>query len=210
MEVIHDSRASTVGQRAKVSKSPAAYRVIGEVAQLLGVTTVTLRNWERDLPHVNPTRMRNGRRHYDGQTIQLLASIKRLLHVERFTIEGIRRLLEAHGVAAVRTQSTFSAQHIKVLNGLFVVWQNDTSRGEYISDESISGMLGVPKHTFRFWEERFPAVVTQRGYGGMRTYRASDMALLQKVAELLLVHMYAHEGVEQMIAAAQSMDAGAQ
>jgi DNA-binding transcriptional MerR regulator len=79
-------------------KSPAAFRTIAEVADELDLPQHVLRFWETKFPQVKPLKRRGGRRYYRPEDVRLLRSIRRLLYVEGYTIRGVQRLLQEHGI----------------------------------------------------------------------------------------------------------------
>ena len=78
---------------------------IGEVAALLKVKTSVLRFWETEFPFIHPTKSASGHRVYRRKEVEKLFTIKRLLYVERFSIEGAKRKMKemkhAHAKARV-------------------------------------------------------------------------------------------------------------
>ena len=83
------------------SKSPGAFRTIGEVAQWLGVPPHVLRFWESKFSQVRPVKKAGGRRYYRPDDMILLGGIKVLLHDKGMTIKGVQRILEEDGLDAV-------------------------------------------------------------------------------------------------------------
>jgi DNA-binding transcriptional MerR regulator len=73
------------------------YFKIGEVARLVGVQPYVLRYWESEFPLVRPNKTRSRHRLYRRRDVETLLEIKRLLHSERFTIEGARKRLKEMG-----------------------------------------------------------------------------------------------------------------
>lgn len=71
------------------------YFRIGEVAHLTALKTSVLRFWETEFKDLSPPKSRTGQRLYTKQNIELLLEIKRLLYVEKLTIEGARKRLGA-------------------------------------------------------------------------------------------------------------------
>lgn len=66
---------------------------INEAATIIGVEPYVLRYWETRFPMLKPERFGNDQRRYRQSDIELLLSIRDLLYVEKFTIEGaIERL----------------------------------------------------------------------------------------------------------------------
>jgi DNA-binding transcriptional MerR regulator len=70
------------------------YFKIGEVADIVGVKPYVLRYWESEFSMVKPTKTRSKHRLYRRKDVETLLQIKRLLHEQRFTIEGARKRLK--------------------------------------------------------------------------------------------------------------------
>ena len=71
---------------------------IGEAAGLIGVKAYVLRFWETQFSLLRPSHTQSRHRVYREKDIQILRLIKRLLHDERFTIEGARKRLKELGL----------------------------------------------------------------------------------------------------------------
>ena len=71
------------------------YFKIGEVADFVGVKPYVLRYWESEFSVVKPTKTRSKHRLYRRRDVENLLRIKRLLHDERFTIEGAKKRLKS-------------------------------------------------------------------------------------------------------------------
>lgn len=69
------------------------YFKIGEVAKLVGVKPYVLRYWETEFPNIRPGKTRSKHRLYRRRDVETLLEIRRLLHDERYTIEGAKRRL---------------------------------------------------------------------------------------------------------------------
>ncbi len=69
---------------------------IGEVCQLTDTQPYVLRFWESEFPQLAPTKSRSGQRLYRKKDIDLVLSIKQLLHDEGYTIAGARKKLGMH------------------------------------------------------------------------------------------------------------------
>jgi len=69
------------------------YFKIGEVAKLVGVKPYVLRYWETEFPNIRPGKTRSQHRLYRRRDVETLLEIRRLLHDERYTIEGAKRRL---------------------------------------------------------------------------------------------------------------------
>jgi len=73
------------------------YYSISEAAELVGVEPYVLRFWEKEFPHLKAKKNRAGNRKYKPDDIQRVTRIKRLLHDEGYTIDGVRKLLKKEG-----------------------------------------------------------------------------------------------------------------
>ena len=70
------------------------YFKIGEVAKIVGVKPYVLRYWETEFSIIRPGKTRSQHRLYRRRDVEALLEIKRLLHNERYTIEGAKRRLK--------------------------------------------------------------------------------------------------------------------
>ena len=66
---------------------------IREVSQLLGVKAYVLRYWESEFPMLRPQRTPGGQRVYSPEDIALLRRMIELLHVQKYSIVGARKVL---------------------------------------------------------------------------------------------------------------------
>jgi DNA-binding transcriptional MerR regulator len=72
------------------------YFKIGEVARLVGVKPYVLRYWEAEFAGLlRPGKTQSRHRLYRRKDVETLRTIRRLLHDERYTIEGARRRLRS-------------------------------------------------------------------------------------------------------------------
>jgi DNA-binding transcriptional MerR regulator len=76
------------------------YFKIGEVAKIVGVKPYVLRYWETEFSIIRPGKTRSQHRLYRRRDVEALLEIKRLLHNERYTIEGAKRRLKSLGKTA--------------------------------------------------------------------------------------------------------------
>ncbi len=72
---------------------------IGEAARQLGVEAYVLRFWESQFPFLRPRSSASSHRLYQPKDLEAFRMVKRLLHVEGFTIAGAKRHIRQHGVA---------------------------------------------------------------------------------------------------------------
>lgn len=76
-----------------MTKSPQAFRSIGEAARLVGVATHVLRYWETQFPALSPVKRPDGRRYYRPKDLFLAAGICEILREDGMTIRGARRVI---------------------------------------------------------------------------------------------------------------------
>ena len=81
-----------------MAKGPEAFRTISEASDELGVPQHVLRFWETKFSFIRPMKRAGGRRFYRPQDIVVLAAIRRLLHVDGYTIKGVQKLHRDHGI----------------------------------------------------------------------------------------------------------------
>lgn len=67
---------------------------IGEVAELLGVKPYVLRYWESEFDFLKPKKSRHNQRMYSRKDVETLFLLKKLLYVDRFSIEGARAAMK--------------------------------------------------------------------------------------------------------------------
>ncbi|MFN7056762.1 MerR family transcriptional regulator [Hyphomonas sp.] len=88
--------------RARIQKSPDAYRTIGEASAELGLEPHVLRYWESRFPaHVSPAKRPGGRRLYTPRDMAALKAIRLLVHEQGMTLAGAKAVLAGQGVDAV-------------------------------------------------------------------------------------------------------------
>ncbi len=73
---------------------------IGEVAEYVGVKQYVLRYWETEFEALHPKKSSNGQRFYTRKDIETALMIRKLLHEDRFSIEGARAVLKKMKQAA--------------------------------------------------------------------------------------------------------------
>ncbi len=71
------------------------YFKIGEVSDITGLEQHVLRFWESEFKNIKPKRTSTGQRMYRKADIELLLYIKKLLHNEKFTIQGAKKYLDS-------------------------------------------------------------------------------------------------------------------
>jgi DNA-binding transcriptional MerR regulator len=71
------------------------YFRIGEVADIVGVQPHVIRFWETEFSVLKPGKTRAKHRLYRRRDVETVLEIKRLLHQERYTIEGAKKRLKS-------------------------------------------------------------------------------------------------------------------
>jgi DNA-binding transcriptional MerR regulator len=67
---------------------------IGEAAKIVGVEAYVLRYWETEFEQLHPNKSQKGQRAYSKKDIEFILMIRKLLHRDRFSIEGARTALK--------------------------------------------------------------------------------------------------------------------
>ncbi len=94
---------------------------IGEAADYVGVKQYVLRYWETEFEALHPRKSSNGQRFYTRKDIEMALTIRKLLHEDRFSIEGARAVLKkmkSQKSAQLKSQST--SQISPILEGTTV------------------------------------------------------------------------------------------
>jgi DNA-binding transcriptional MerR regulator len=81
------------------------YFKIGEVARIVGVKPYVLRYWETEFSIIRPGKTRSSHRLYRRRDVEALLEIKRLLHQERYTIEGAKKHLKTPAKTAAAAET---------------------------------------------------------------------------------------------------------
>ena len=86
-------------------KSPDAFRTISEVAEWLDTPAYVLRFWDGRFSQIKPVKRAGGRRYYRPYDMLLLGGIKHLLHVDKKSIDDVKKILKDQGVDFVTNLS---------------------------------------------------------------------------------------------------------
>jgi DNA-binding transcriptional MerR regulator len=90
-----------------------AFYSIGEVCSMIGVKSHVLRYWESQFEELSPAKNRSGNRVYQPREIEVIALIHRLVHDERYTVEGARkRLSELRAEGGTDEASSAALRHV--------------------------------------------------------------------------------------------------
>ena len=71
------------------------YFTIGEVSKLCDIKPHVLRYWEKVFSQLKPNTRKGKRRYYQIHEIAFIREIRDLLYVQKFTINGAKRKVEA-------------------------------------------------------------------------------------------------------------------
>jgi DNA-binding transcriptional MerR regulator len=88
---------------------------IGDVADLLSIKQYVLRYWESEFEVLKPKKASNNQRLYTRKDVENAFLIRKLLHRDRFSIEGARQALKELR-AHVRKEKDFSQVISKIEN----------------------------------------------------------------------------------------------
>ena len=113
-------------------RSRRTFYSIGEVCTMLDLKPHVLRYWETQFPALAPSKNRAGNRVYQSGEVELIALIRRLVHDERYTIEGARIRLEE-----LEREGSTAEHSSRALERAFL-------RSLRTELEEIAGLLDVP------------------------------------------------------------------
>jgi DNA-binding transcriptional MerR regulator len=71
--------------------------------------------------------------------------------------------------------------------------------GAMLAIGELANRIGVPTHVLRYWETRFPELKPLQRSGRRRYYRAEDVALAEKIHDLLHVKGFTVEGARKAL-----------
>ena len=80
------------------------YYRIGEISEILGVKSSTLRSWEKAVPVFKPVK-RGGRKFYTRTDLENFSKLKKLILEEKYTIEGARKKLLSGSFEGLRKEA---------------------------------------------------------------------------------------------------------
>ena len=90
---------------------------IGEVAEMLGIKQYVLRYWESEFEILKPKKASNNQRYYTKKDVENAYLIRKLLHRDRFSIEGARsamRELKSFVRSEVKKERDWSGMNQKI------------------------------------------------------------------------------------------------
>lgn len=116
---------------------------IGEVARIVGVKPYVIRYWESEFRSLRPAKTKSRQRLFRRKDIELLLLIRRLLHEERFTIDGARRQLRELSAAGMTPADLLQAEDEGIEVGLTTV-QRLAAQREDPGGDLAEAPAGVP------------------------------------------------------------------
>ena len=72
--------------------------------------------------------------------------------------------------------------------------------GAMLAIGELADRIGVPTHVLRYWETRFPQLRPLQRSGRRRYYRAEDVALVERIHDLLHVRGFTVDGARKALA----------
>lgn len=72
--------------------------------------------------------------------------------------------------------------------------------GAMLAIGELANRIGVPTHVLRYWESRFPELTPLQRSGRRRYYRAADVALAERIYDLLHVRGFTVDGARKALA----------
>ncbi|RZF63346.1 MerR family transcriptional regulator [Sphingomonas populi] len=77
---------------------------------------------------------------------------------------------------------------------------SEKAAGAFRTIGELSRETGLPQHILRYWETRFPQLRPLQRAGNRRYYRPEDVALVQRINDLLNQQGYTIRGVQTLLA----------
>ncbi|MBW2590676.1 MAG: MerR family transcriptional regulator, partial [Deltaproteobacteria bacterium] len=90
------------------------YFKIGEVSAITGLPTYVLRFWETQFTKIKPKRTSSGQRVYRKIDVEMVLTIKSLLHEKKFTIKGAIQYLKTNAPVKESPSSTDTLKEIRL------------------------------------------------------------------------------------------------
>lgn len=97
----------------KNSQIKKLYYSISEVSQITSLKKYVLRFWETEFSELKPSKNRAGNRIYRISDIRLIFLIKKLLYIDKYTIEGAKQQLKKMRQTDKRPQMRLSLEDLR-------------------------------------------------------------------------------------------------
>ena len=85
------------------------------------------------------------------------------------------------------------------MSGFEMTDDGGKASGAMLAIGELAERIGVPTHVLRYWETRFPQLKPLQRSGRRRYYRAEDVALAERIHELLHVQGFTVEGARKAL-----------
>ncbi len=89
------------------------YFKIGEVAKITSLKPSVLRYWETEFSQLSPTKSWSGQRFYTRQDLGVIFTLKKLLYLEKLTLEGARKRLNSKKIQNSEEATATIIQEVK-------------------------------------------------------------------------------------------------
>ncbi|MCO5141520.1 MAG: MerR family transcriptional regulator [Oligoflexia bacterium] len=88
------NKSLSVGEDKITTIPDRMYFRIGDVAEIVGVQPYVLRFWEKEFDFLVPIKNASGQRLYRKGDVESVLLIKKLLYMERYSIEGAKKRIK--------------------------------------------------------------------------------------------------------------------
>ena len=95
----------------------SSYYTISNVSKKLNIPSHVLRFWEKKFDSIRPIKRKGGNRYFDKNQISNLITIKKLLHEDKYSIEGAKKALREN-VFAEKEKKILAKEIRQVINKL--------------------------------------------------------------------------------------------
>ena len=85
------------------------------------------------------------------------------------------------------------------MSGFDMTDDGGKASGAMLAIGELAERIGVPTHVLRYWETRFPQLKPLQRSGRRRYYRAEDVALAERIHDLLHVQGFTVEGARKAL-----------
>ncbi|MDI6786297.1 MAG: MerR family transcriptional regulator [bacterium] len=96
-----------------MNKEEKIYFSISEIARIVKIKPHVLRYWETEFSNLKPEKSEAGQRRYRQKDLELIQTIKNLLHDKKYTISGAKEVLKKYPVVCNIKENTINANWVK-------------------------------------------------------------------------------------------------
>jgi DNA-binding transcriptional MerR regulator len=94
------------------------YYSIGEVCKILDIKPYVLRYWETEFTQIKTKRTRGNIRKYTPENLLILKKIKNLLYEKKYTIAGVKKLLNKNKIESEALDKKIILEKLKEIKSL--------------------------------------------------------------------------------------------